>query len=357
MPQKVLVTCSTPYQLLVATQVVSTFFPSFQADLIITDQMNDSKEIYNQCLHHGWWHNVFYLKEKQLNALPMKEKLKGLYASYTSSEKHLRQFIQLHETYDVFLYANLSLMNQYLARCLKGRNKGLCCEIFEDGAMTYAAMFGKLLYSASPKIRLQLSQIQNPHTMYLFSPQSLAYQPTCPVKKIPSAYSWKDLQVLDQIFHYQEEGYDTPALFFEESYFCDGISIGDIALVERAVKPIGKENLFVKIHPRNPENRFAAEGYKTNHCLSTPWELIILHHSFENTLFLTIGSSAATNPYTIFGMPVKTIFLCELVENKENLRQQILDQTKAICTGRPDLFFFPKSWEEYDALVDQLIHT
>ena len=111
----------------------------------------------------------------------------------------------------------------------------------------------------------------------------------------------------------------------------------------------------MKIHPRNRENRFEQAGYATNRDTAMPWELIVLNSSFERTLFMTVGSSAATNPYTIFGIPAKVVFLCELVEDKSKLRNGVLDQTKKVCRDRPDLFFFPKTWEEAEALIPRLL--
>ena len=131
--------------------------------------------------------------------------------------------------------------------------------------------------------------------------------------------------------------------------------IGDVALMDRVAELVGKENIFVKIHPRNRENRFEQAGYATNRDTAMPWELIVLNSSFERTLFMTVGSSAATNPYTIFGIPAKVVFLCELVEDKSKLRNGVLDQTKKVCRDRPDLFFFPKTWEEAEALIPRLL--
>ena len=43
MGKRVLVTCCTPYQLLVAAQVLYAYNPDCQADLVVTDQMSGSR--------------------------------------------------------------------------------------------------------------------------------------------------------------------------------------------------------------------------------------------------------------------------------------------------------------------------
>ena len=42
--KRVLITCCTPYQLLVAAQVLYAYYPDCQADLIVTDQMSGSRK-------------------------------------------------------------------------------------------------------------------------------------------------------------------------------------------------------------------------------------------------------------------------------------------------------------------------
>ena len=128
--------------------------------------------------------------------------------------------------------------------------------------------------------------------------------------KLPQAYAPATLELLNRLFRYDKLGdrYDFPVVFFEESYPCDGVDIGDVALLDRVAKLVGKENVLVKIHPRNQVNRFALAGYRTNQDTSVPWELVALNHSFAGTVFLTVGSSAATNPWCVLAFPPRRCF-------------------------------------------------
>ena len=211
------------------------------------------------------------------------------------------------------------------------------------------------MQSSSWKVKLQLYQVQKVQALYLFHPETLDWTPACPVYKLSPTYAPETLELLNAIFSYDRlpDRYDQPFLFFEESYPCDQVDIGDVALVDQIAGLVGKENIFVKTHPRNPENRFQQAGYATNASTAVPWELIVLNHSFSHTLFITVGSSAATNPYWVFGKPVRALFLCDLVEHPERLRHKVLVQTRKLCAARPDLFFFPQTWEECAALLAQ----
>ena len=198
----------------------------------------------------------------------------------------------------MFLFSNISLMNQYLILGLKAENPRLTWMLFEDGAETYSPLVGSLVQSASLKVRLQLYAVQRLKGAYLFHPETLDWKPACPVYKLPGEVrpgnpgpAQSDLSVRPR-----PDRYDRPVVFFEESYPCDGVDIGDLALVNRLAELVGKENIFVKTHPRNQENRFKKAGYATNRDSTTPWELVILNTSFAHTLLVTVGSSAATNP-------------------------------------------------------------
>ena len=128
-----------------------------------------------------------------------------------------------------------------------------------------------------------------------------------------------------------------------------------MALLDRVAKLVGKENVLVKIHPRNQVNRFALAGYRTNQDTSVPWELVALNHSFAGTVFLTVGSSAATNPWCVLGIPAKAVFLWELVEEPSKLRwtcwsrqsacaRQTRSFSSAPRPGRNVKGFFPGWW-------------
>lgn len=356
MGKRILVICCTPYQLLTAAQVLACYYPGEEADLILSDQMSGAQKLWEQAKDVWPYGRVYYLEERRLNRLAHVENAKNILLGAVAPEKLLERFLHLEGSYDVFLFSNISLMNQYLILALKRRNPRLQWLLFEDGAATYSQQVGGLVHSTSPKVCVQLHQVQKLQGMYLFHPETLDWKPGCPVHQLPQAYAPATLELLNRLFRYDKLGdrYDFPVVFFEESYPCDGVDIGDVALLDRVAKLVGKENVLVKTHPRNQVNRFALAGYRTNQDPSVPWELVALNHSFAGTVFLTVGSSAATNPWCVLGIPAKAVFLWELVEEPSKLRWDVLEQTKRLCQANPELFFCPKTWEECESLLSQL---
>ena len=227
---------------------------------------------------------------------------------------------------------------------LKRRNPRLQWLLFEDGATTYSQQVGGLVQSTSPKVRVQLHQVQKLQGMYLFHPETLDWKPGCPVHKLPQAYAPATLELLNRLFRYDKLGdrYDFPVVFFEESYPCDGVDIGDVALLDRVAKRVGKENVLVKIHPRNQVNRFALAGYRTNQDTSVPWELVALNHSFAGTGVFDGGLLGGHQPLVRAGHPRQGGVFVGTGGGALQAAVGRAGADKAFMPGKPGAFLLPQ---------------
>ena len=124
MGKRILAICCTPYQLLVAAQVLACYYPGEEADLILSDQMSGARKLWEQAKDIWPYGQVYYLEERRLNRLAHKENAKNILLGAVAPEKLLERFLHLEGSYDVFLFSNISLMNQYLILALKRRNPG-----------------------------------------------------------------------------------------------------------------------------------------------------------------------------------------------------------------------------------------
>ena len=137
-----------PYHLLHALsaaggcQVLYAYYPDCQADLVVTDQMSGSRKVFEACRDSGRFGHVYYLEEKRLNNLPRGENLKNIVKGALFPQGLLEDFLRLEQAYDVFLFSNISLMNQYLILGLKRKNPQVQWFLFEDGASTYSSQVG-----------------------------------------------------------------------------------------------------------------------------------------------------------------------------------------------------------------------
>ena len=53
MGKRILAICCTPYQLLVAAQVLACYYPGEEADLILSDQMSGARKLWEQARTSG----------------------------------------------------------------------------------------------------------------------------------------------------------------------------------------------------------------------------------------------------------------------------------------------------------------
>lgn len=143
------------------------------------------------------------------------------------------------------------------------------------------------------------------------------WQPDAPVLQIPPIdrddLSFK--QAINTIFTYEnmEDVYDKKYIFMEESFFAEGQETNDVEIVENIAKLVGKDNIMVKIHPRNPVNRFKKLGYKTNVNTAIPWEVILLNQDMRNKVLLSVSSTSIINPIRVFGVNMQAYSLYKAV--------------------------------------------
>lgn len=80
MGKRILAICCTPYQLLVAAQVLACYYPGEEADLILSDQMSGARKLWEQTKDIWPYGQVYYLEERRLNRLAHKENAKNILA-------------------------------------------------------------------------------------------------------------------------------------------------------------------------------------------------------------------------------------------------------------------------------------
>jgi hypothetical protein len=173
----------------------------------------------------------------------------------------------------------------------------------------------------------------NTSKLYVFDKECMDWNPKIPIVDIAKIDNSNE-QFKKNVNHVfavddSEDLYDTKYLFMEESFFAEDIEVGDISIVEEIADRVGKENIMVKIHPRNPVNRFEKLGYKTNKNVSIPWEVIILNQNMNDKVLYTITSSAVLSPARLFGIKPEVHLLYDKLESiPKILNAGLLDITK-----------------------------
>lgn len=111
-------------------------------------------------------------------------------------------------------------------------------------------------------------------------------------------------------------------IFLEEGFVKDRRLVADIRYLDYIANIVGKENIIVKMHPRNDIDRFTPRGYKTVKNSIVPWEITLLDADLSDKVFLTISSTSAVSAPVVTGKPCFSVMLFKLTTiNKPLLTQ------------------------------------
>lgn len=313
---KLLFVCNTLYQLIVASTIRKMFLGE-QADLILSDHSTGNIKVFNKFRRERIiFDNVYYLETKYLyeyeKMLSKLERRKDYLEDTTISK--MFEF----DKYDVFFCANSEPFTIRLVNYLKHKNKNTKINWFEDGLSAYS--YDKCYFPSSKGyIKAKIKELfglynvtSSVSSYYVFQPDKMMWKPKSKVKQIqPISDSLS--KELGQVFDFANcvDKYDEKYIFFEDGAM-DWSTNSDVELVKIIADIIGKENIFVKIHPRNPVNRFKELGFKTNQDTSIPWEIIASNIDIENKILITMYSQSIIMPEILSGHNGKVIALGEV---------------------------------------------
>lgn len=317
--------CNTPYQIFVSTWLKMTVLRNDKVDIIVSNRMNNSEKIAENIEKTLVFENVIHVKAKEFEPKYYLQNLKSVFSPFG----HLEEYFSLNKKYDLLFASNMDCLTRLVFHAIKNdkndkrANKNLEFYIYEDGIATYSRYYEEE-YSFTKKNRKLLFWYKQRkiyydcNGIYLFDKDAIMWKPNTVVLEIPKidVNNIEFKNTINIIFDYQNtcDAYDKKYVFMEESFFADGFKVNDVEVVQQIAKVVGKENIMVKIHPRNPVNRFKELGYKTNENTHIPWEVIVLNQDMSDKILLTFASTAVLNPFRLFGQNTKVYSLYKCFE-------------------------------------------
>lgn len=359
----ILVLCQTPYQIIVASKIVEAFYSDEEVDIVITNNINGGNELVERLNNSNLFRNAFYLKTKKISFIKKFDPLINYINKLREVDNNLKPFLKKYK-YSKFLFCNIDILVQHISKHL---NKYISFDMimFEDGLSSYRKCFGDFFENYHGKCNLRnkirysflRSQFSNIKGFYLFNPKYLEWSPQFPIYKIPPIQK-KDVELikeLNEIFMYDnlKKEYKFKYIFFEESYFADGYKVNDVDLVNKISNIVGRKNIFIKIHPRSPVNRFKELGYFTNEITSIPWEIIALNMQLEDKVLITIASGSVIHPTIIMGVKIKAIMLFKLKELETQLLEGLINIIENICKKNPQNYLIPIDYSELKTYLEK----
>jgi len=350
MNRHVVFICNTAYQLLTAVQLRITAYASDNVDLILSNQFTNSDRIAENVRKSGLFGDVLFVENK-------KQIFKSRIQETIYDIRAIRNIRRKIGHADELCLSNISVFSILFLRIYQRKLPD--CSIFEDGFITYSKAFVRMdRASIISRILLPKGVLGIASKLWLFSPAQLDWHndsvEVCRIEPI-DRNDKTVIGVLNNIFGYDSaDRYDSKYLFMEESFFADGYPIDDLSIVSRLSDVVGKQNLMVKLHPRNSINRFQELGIKTNTEFSTPWELIVLNQDIQNSTLITISSSSILQPFLIFGLQVKSYALLKtLPERPGNMKGDLGDYMESLFGRFPEVCTCPDTIEGFYRMLER----
>ena len=342
--KRVLFICNTAYQLMSSVQIRQKLYVDNKCDLLLSNQMVGASIVAQRARTCGLFSKVAFVENK-------KQSFASRIAETLHDFRLIRRLRKELGEYDIVCLSNISVFSILFLRFYQRSRFEL--NIFEDGFVTYCRS-----YEHSDRASI-ISKFINPKGIlgnvshiFLFNPDLLEWhrENIRPIA-IPKfdKNDTETIKVLNHIFSFnQEDTYDKPYLFMEESFYADRFPVDDVHLVELMAEKVGRENVMVKLHPRNPENRFASRGIKTNRSFSTPWELILLNTELQDCTLVSISSSSILQPYLLLGQPIKAISLLRLLPEKPgNMKGELGIFMQSLFDKYSNICFSPATEDEF----------
>ena len=318
MKKRNLIVVNTYFQLITVINMTLHNLNNDINDIIITDISVGAEKKVERLKKLNIFNNVYFIKYKQISSESRVKK----YITYLFNRDLILK-TRLNNVYDELIFYNLDILSYSLIDELFKNNKKLVCSIYDEGIGTYT------IYPKNNKINSLLRTILfRPNIdklikkIYLYHPNLICYKCNFELNQIPKLDSknTKFKNILNSVFEYKKVTIPPQKyIFFEEAFFCDNKDIDDYELILKIAEIVGKDNIIVKLHPRNKTNRFNKVGIPTWANSEVPWEVIQMNENYSNKIFLSISSGTILMSKLFFEDQIKSYYLFNCTNNMSDL--------------------------------------
>ncbi len=352
--------CSTPYHVLVATWLRSSFYNGLAADMYLLDHFKDAENIYQSLTNSQVFSQVTLLHNKKeiedrLSAFKPMKYLQRI-SMQIRANRLVHEYLQLGDAvYDEVLFGSPVVTIQLALKVLYRRNPNLQIHLFEDGFAGYhtdqwkASTVKKLFNRATGQHRY----IDRYDSLLLFKPELFTGHIKIPLSQIPPIPQNNNAvkNLFNTIFRYTEQSaIREKVIFFEQPI--QGIPELNNA-VQSIIEQLPTDSLLIKPHPRSTSVQYGK--WPVYHEQSVPWEIIGLNTEIEGKVLISFFSTVAFTNKMIFDREPIVILLFEMEELKPlyTLPRNSRDFIYAFRNSyrNPERVFFPQSRDDLYKIV------
>lgn len=320
--KRVLCLCNTYYQLIFAFQLKRCMYERDYFLLLISDHSKGAEGLAVRISKLNVFDDVRFVATKSIDYTDSK---------FNSKMQHVDDIFEFinDATFDEFLFYNISQSTTFLFSRLYAKNKNIQCSRFEEGILSYGSFLKHIPVTSSwyvnhavyciRKIIPQINYIDRVRHFYCYYPQ--VYKGKFEAIALPLINKNEFGEKIVQAFgvNYIELQYNEKYIFFTSVYdFEGGESIGEFELVKKIADVVGKDNLLVKMHPRDTRTVYVDEGFHIDTNSSVPFEALLFAYNFSDKVLLTATSGAVLSASLMLENPPETYYmypLCKLDGN------------------------------------------
>jgi hypothetical protein len=356
--------CETAFQLFNAIVICLTHMQNIPCDVILTEHSDFSK-IEKRLIESHIFENVWQYSCRSCEIEWRDKRGKEQHKLFLHPDLFLKNAGSIEPVYtDLFLpIDHLCLKMIYYSFVKKGRKPAVY--MYEEGKRSYTMNMLENQHKVSTNdidVYGTDALSKNIKGLYLYEPElySVKNDPVA-LLPIPKLFQNENItEKLKAVFTIPE----LPAeryIYFEESYLVDLNVSNDMELLDLMASIVGKENIIVKRHPRNPYNRFTSRGYKTMGSIEIPWEVQLLNTSLREKVLVTVASTASMTPFLLFGYHIPTIHLIKMFQGTSKLLQDkdfsdFYKKTLSLCNKDTLSIYTPCCKEELTEIVSYIAH-
>lgn len=350
---KILFLANTTTQVFNAAILSHTTFDIYKCDVYYTKNVETQVKYYKD---EGYFENVYKI-ELVADVMSRRNMLTRSIVRIKNAldlKKIIKNLPSNPKEYERVLASGVSLRNFEYYYAIKKINKNVKFSLYEEGICEYVELscpkdYFKILFS---KIFFRHFIFEDCDSLYVHSPAMVVNKwGNIEIKEIPSILENENFKKDTlKAFNYQGNelnGVKNKFIIIEQAFPTQEEDKIQQQLITSITKEAGKENVFIKLHPRSHASKYT--NYNT-FSTKIPLEVIALNEEIFGNVFVSITSSAVANFKLFFDREPTVILLSQcLKKNSDIYVTDFFDRLKG--TYKENNFYFPKDYDEFLRIV------
>ncbi len=304
-------------QIIIAVHAKMTLFADDVADVLLSDHSVNADKCAEGLRKTGIFRRVKYIETKYAwKSYSKMQKLFDAFGMLSHNNTYSRLLWDDDIDYDRIVFFNACLeLSAFFEKVIRFSGGRKIPELirYEEGLFTTGRLLSlvpegrQILVYIFDKLMRKPSIFDNTHTYMCFYPELLGVKSPgdCPddrknysAIRIPSiTEDRKFLTCINTIFDYAPSADSFPQkyIYFSTAVDIDGYNVREIDFILKLSEVVGKDNLLVKVHPRDGRDVYKRAGLNVIKNSSIPWEVVQLNHNFNDHVFVSLCSGSVFN--------------------------------------------------------------